>query len=224
MVHFSVNHQQIVSTISALMLFSSFAMLVNKRLMGLINAFTLQSLLLVFATFGQALVLQEYELYFSAILTLILKVLLIPWFLRYVIVQLDIRRETNPIAHPFYVLLGSLMLVVFCYYIIAPITLFPSVAARNIVVVAMSVMLLGILLMIVRRNAISHVIGFMAMENGLFFAALMATQGMPMAVELGVAFDFLVAVVLFGVFFFHLRSSIESMDVDSLNRLREDRE
>jgi hydrogenase-4 component E len=85
-------------------------------------------------------------------------------------------------------------------------------------------MFLGMVLMITRKNAIAHVIGFMAMENGIFFAAMMATYGMPMVVELGIAFDLLVAVVLFGIFFFHIRSSIESMDVDSLNSLREDME
>ena len=68
---------------------------------------------------------------------------------------------------------------------------------------------------------VAQVIGFMSMENGLFMAAVAATQGMPLVVELGVAFDVLVAAVLFGVFFFHIRDSIDSLDVDSLNRLSE---
>lgn len=220
--HFAVYYPQIVSTLSALILFSSFILLIHRRLLGLINMFALQSLLLVMATFSQALILNDHQIYFSASLTFLLKVLMIPWFLRYLIVKLKIQKEVSSIAHPFFVLLGSFALVIFCYYIIAPITLFPTEFAKSVVVIAMSVMLLGILLMIIRSNAISHVIGFMVMENGLFFATLMSTQGMPMVVELGVAFDLLVAVVLFGVFFFHIRSSIESMDVDSLNRLRED--
>jgi hydrogenase-4 component E len=86
----------------------------------------------------------------------------------------------------------------------------------------MAVMLLGMLLLITHRKAISHIIGFMSMENGIFFAALIATQGMPMVVELGIAFDVLIAAVLFGVFFLQLRSSIDSLDVDRLNLLRED--
>jgi len=75
--------------------------------------------------------------------------------------------------------------------------------------------------MITRRQVVTHVIGFMAIENGLFFAAVASTQGMPMVVELGIAFDVLVAAVIFGVFFFHIRSSIDSLDVDRLNRLSE---
>jgi hydrogenase-4 component E len=81
--------------------------------------------------------------------------------------------------------------------------------------------LLGMLLMIVRKKALSQVIGFMAIENGLFFAAVASTYGMPMVVELGIAFDVLVAAILFGVFFFQMRASIDSLDVDRLNRLRE---
>jgi hydrogenase-4 component E len=85
----------------------------------------------------------------------------------------------------------------------------------------MSIVLLGMLLMITRRRAMAQVIGFMSMENGLFFAGVVSTYGMPMIVELGIAFDVLVAAILFGVFFFHMRASIDSLDVDRLNRLRE---
>jgi hydrogenase-4 component E len=83
------------------------------------------------------------------------------------------------------------------------------------------VVLLGLLMMVARRQAVSQVIGFMSMENGLFLAAVAATSGMPLVVELGVAFDVLVAAVLFGVFFLQIRDSIDSLDVDRLNRLTE---
>ncbi len=91
----------------------------------------------------------------------------------------------------------------------------------NALAVSLSVVLLGMLLMISHRQAIAHVVGFMSIENGLFFAAIVATNGMPLVVELGVAFDVLVAAVLFGIFFFHIRTSIDSLDVDRLNRLHE---
>jgi hydrogenase-4 component E len=91
----------------------------------------------------------------------------------------------------------------------------------NALVVSLSVVLLGLLLMISHRQAVAHVVGFMSIENGLFFAAMVATDGMPMVVELGVAFDVLVAAVLFGIFFFHIRTSIDSLDVDMMNKLHE---
>jgi len=83
------------------------------------------------------------------------------------------------------------------------------------------VILIGMLMIITRRKAVAQVIGFMSMENGLFFAAVVATYGMPMVVELGVAFDVLVAAILFGIFFLQIRAGIGSLDVDRLNRLTE---
>jgi hydrogenase-4 component E len=83
------------------------------------------------------------------------------------------------------------------------------------------VALICVLLMCVRRTAVAQVIGFMSMENGLFFSAVVSTYGMPLIVELGVAFDVLVAAILFGVFFVHLRDSFDSLDVVRFNRLSE---
>ena len=92
---------------------------------------------------------------------------------------------------------------------------------RNIVAVSLAIVLIGLLMMVVRQQAVIQVLGFMSMENGLFLAAVTATSGMPLVVELGIAFDVLVAMVLFGVFFFQIRESIESLDVDRLNQLSE---
>jgi len=114
--------------------------------------------------------------------------------------------------------------VLFCYHIINNLALFSLINAKNVLVVALVVILFGMLAMLIRREALAHVIGFMEMENGLFFAALIATHGMPMVVELGIAFDVLVAVILFSILFFHIRSNIDSLDIDYLNRLREDQE
>jgi hydrogenase-4 component E len=213
-----------VSLLSVLILLSAFMLLVQKRMLGLVNILAGQSTLLAIAAAWQAFVLSDYLLYVSAILTLVLKAVMIPKILRRLIGRLAIERESYPIAKPFYVLLMALMLVLFSDYLVSPIHAFASVHAKNVVVVATAVMLLGMFVMIIRREAIAHVVGFIEMENGLFFAALMATQGMPMIVELGIAFDVLVIAILFGVFFFHIRTSIDSLDVDRLNLLREDKE
>jgi hydrogenase-4 component E len=102
-----------------------------------------------------------------------------------------------------------------------PIVHLSGLATRNTIAVSIAVELIGMLLMIVRRTAVAQVIGFMSMENGLFFSAVVSTYGMPLIVELGVAFDVLVAAILFGVFFIHLRDSLDSLDVNRLNRLSE---
>jgi hydrogenase-4 component E len=212
----------LTSIITALILLTAFILLMQNRIHSMINTFIWQSILLATVTLLQALRTTGFELYISVLLTVILKVIFIPYLLRSLVHKLNIRHKVAEIKHPFLLLIGAAALVLFCYHLIIPIRTLAWNEANNIIAVAMAVMLLGMLLLITHRKAISHIIGFMSMENGIFFAALIATQGMPMVVELGIAFDVLIAAVLFGVFFLQLRSSIDSLDVDRLNLLRED--
>jgi len=219
-------YEQAVLFIAAVVVFTSFLMLAQKRLFPLIALFASQGFLLAVTT---ALVAYDRDypdrdyphLYASALITLFIKAMVIPWLLRRWIIQLDVHREVESLLYPTYVMMAASALVLFSYYIVLPIERLSTLASRNALAVSFAVVLLGMLLMIARRQAVTHVIGFMSIENGLFFAAVTATGGMPMVVELGVAFDVLVAAVLFGVFFFHIRSSIDSLDVDELNRLHE---
>jgi hydrogenase-4 component E len=206
--------QQLQLITSAFILLTSFLFLTQKRISSLINTFAWQSGLLVVITILQAMATSNYELYLSAGLTLILKVMFVPKLMRYLVTKLNIRHNVAVINHPFILLSLAVTLVLFCFRL--------STIINHVTAIAMAVTLLGMLLLITHRKAISHVIGFMSMENGIFFAALITANGMPIAVELGIAFDVLVATILFGVFFFHIRSSIESLDVDRLNLLRED--
>lgn len=209
--------------LSALILLTAFVFLLQNRINSMIKTFTWQSGFLSLATLLQAVSVNQYDLYFSALLTFILKVLFIPLFLSYLVKKLNIRHKVSSIKHPFLLMIGAIALVLFCYHLIIPVKEESGLSTNNILAVAMAVMLLGMLLLITHKKAISHIIGFMSMENGLFFMALIATHGMPMTVELGIAFDVLIATVLFGVFFFHIRTSIDSLDVDKLTLLREDR-
>jgi hydrogenase-4 component E len=212
---------QAVVVLAALALLTSFLMLAQGRKLPLIYTYGWQGVLLAVTTALVAYVTGHTHLYISAALTLALKALLIPWLLHRLAVRLNVQRENEPIAYPSLLLLAGAALVVFSYYVSLPIVQFAASATRNIIAVSMSIVLLGMLLMITRRRAMAQVIGFMSMENGLFFAGVVSTNGMPMIVELGIAFDVLVAAILFGVFFFQMRASIDSLDVDRLNRLRE---
>ena len=215
-------HQQAVLMLAALVLFTAFAMLAQRSMFTLIQVFAWQGLLVALTTALVAVISEQGHLYFSALLTLILKALFIPWLLRRLVVRLNIVRDVEPVMNTTVVLLVAAALVVFSYYIVLPVEALATQLTRNTIAVGLAVVLLGMLIMISRRKAVTQVIGFMTMENGLFFTAVAATYGMPMVVELGIAFDVLVAAVLFGVFFFHIRSSIDSLDVDRLNRLSED--
>jgi len=214
-------YEQGILTLASLVLLTSFALLAQARIISLIHVFAWQGGLLAATTALVALVSGQRHLYISALLTLALKAIFIPWLLHRLVIRLDIRHEVEPIGRPSLVLLGGAALVVFSYYVVLPIRELSLLVTRNTIAISMAVVLLGMLLMISRRKAVVQVVGFMSMENGLFFAAVVSTLGMPLVVELGVAFDVLVAAVLFGVFFFQIRASIDSLDVDRLNRLRE---
>jgi hydrogenase-4 component E len=214
-------YTQAILSMAALVGLTSFLMLGQGRLLRLIYVFAMQGFLLTLTTALSAYSLNNHHLYISAVLTLVLKVVFIPWMLRRQVLQMNMHRDIESLKNNTLVMLGGASLMVFSYYVLHPIVQSSSVVMLNALAVSLSVMLLGMLLMISHRQAISHVVGFMSIENGLFFAAIVATNGMPMVVELGVAFDVLVAAVLFGIFFLHIRTSIDSLDVDLLNKLHE---
>ncbi|MGZ5030016.1 MAG: formate hydrogenlyase [Methylobacter sp.] len=214
-------YTQAILSMAALIGLTSFLMLGQGRLLRLIFLFALQGGLLTLTTALAAYSLNNHHLYISAVLTLILKVVFIPWMLRRQVLQMNMHRDLEALKNNTLVMLGGASLMVFSYYVLHPIVQSSSVVMLNALAVSLSVMLLGMLLMISHRQAIAHVVGFMSVENGLFFAAIVATNGMPMVVELGVAFDVLVAAVLFGIFFLHIQTSIDSLDVDLLNKLHE---
>jgi len=214
-------YQQAILLLAALVLFSSFALLAQTRVIAIINVFAWQGALVAITTALVAFDSGLHHLYISAALTLILKAMFIPWLLRRLVKQMGLHKEAHTVEHPAMILMVATALVIFCYYVVQPIEMLESSITRNTIAISMSVVLLGMLMLVSRNKAVSQVVGFMSLENGLFFAAVAATHGMPMVVELGIAFDVLVAAVIFGVFFFHIKDSIDSLDVSQLNRLSE---
>ncbi len=213
--------EQMILTLAALILFTSFLLLAQTRIVTLIHTFAWQGVLLFLATVLVAIVSGRHHLLISAALTLVLKVFFIPWQLRRLVIRLDIRRDVETVGSASLIMIGAGALVLFSYYVALPIRELSLHSTRNMIAISLAVILIGMLMIITRRKAVAQVVGFMSMENGLLFAAVVATYGMPMVVELGVAFDVLVAAILFGIFFFQIRSGIGSLNVDHLNRLNE---
>ena len=213
--------EQLMLVLAAIALFTSFILLEQARLVASIHAFAWQGALAAAVTTVVAASGGHTHLYFSAVLTLCLKALLIPWMLHRLVRKLELDRQNEPLRHPALVIMFAVALVIFSYWLVLPMVQQELVFTRNIVAVSLAIVLIGLLMMVVRQQAVVQVLGFMSMENGLFLAAVSATGGMPLVVELGVAFDVLVAMVLFGVFFFQIRESIDSLNVDRLNRLTE---
>ncbi len=213
--------QQLLDTCAALLLLLSFAMLSQRRVVTLVNLYAVQGAVLAAATLLLAWRTGEEHLYVSAALTLVLKVAFLPWLLHRLIRRLGVYWDTEPLLKVSGTMLVGLVIVVFAFSLAQPITRLASTDTRSAIGIAVSVVLLAFLMMITRRKAMSQVVGFLSMENGVFFGAMSASYGMPMVVELGVALDVLVAVLVLGVFFFQIRERFDSLDLHHLETLKE---
>jgi hydrogenase-4 component E len=213
---------QIINLLAALLLLIAFAMLAQRRILSLINLFAWQGALLALSTFIVAYSTEQHHLYYSAGLTLLLKVLLLPWLLHRLIRKLNVRWDVETLINIPTTMLAGLALVIFSFNLAAPIAQLAEGITRGLIGIALACVLLSLLMMLTRRKAVSQVVAFLSMENGLFFAATSATQGMPLVVELGIALDVLVATFIFGVFFFQIRETFDSLDITHMEKLKDD--
>jgi hydrogenase-4 component E len=213
---------QLINLLGAALLMLAFAMLSQRRVLSLVHLFTMQGVVLVAATAVVGAATAQPHLFVSAALTLALKVILIPILLHRVIDRLEVRWDTEPLINIPTTMLIGILLVIFAFNLGLPIARFSSTIARGTLGIALACVLLSFMMMITRAKAIPQVVGFLAMENGLFFAATSATYGMPMVVELGIALDVLIGVLILGVFMFQIREQFDSLDIRHLERLKED--
>ncbi|EIF35196.1 hydrogenase 4 membrane component (E) [Burkholderia sp. Ch1-1] len=213
---------QIINFLAAILLLLSFAMLSQRRILSLIHLYTLQGLTLVSANLVLGYVTADSHLYISALLTLVLKVGLIPWILYKLVQRLNVRTDVEPLLNIPATLLVGIVLVIIAFNVASPISLLASSVARGTLGIALACVLLSFMMMITRAKAIPQVIGFLSMENGLFFAAAAATNGMPMIVELGIGLDVLVGILILGVFMFQIREQFDSLDIHHLEKLKDD--
>lgn len=212
---------QLIHLLAALLLLIAFAMLSQRRILSLIHLFAAQGAVLALSTLVVAVSTGQAHLYGSALITLALKVLLLPWILHRLIHRLNVQWDVETLINIPATMLVGIVLVVLAFNLALPISQLAGTITRGTIGIALACVLLAFLMMITRRKAVPQVIGFLAMENGLFFAATSATYGMPMVVELGIGLDILVAVLILGIFFFQIRETFDSLDLRHMERLRE---
>jgi hydrogenase-4 component E len=213
---------QFINLLAAMLLLVAFAMLAQRRILSLINLFAWQGALLSLSTFIVAYSTNQHHLYYSAGLTLLLKVMLLPWLLHRLIRKLNVRWDVETMINIPTTMLVGIALVIFSFNLAAPIAQLAEGITRGLIGIALASVLLSLLMMLTRRKAVSQVVAFLSLENGLFFAATSATQGMPLVVELGIALDVLVATFIFGVFFFQIRETFDSLDITHMEKLKDD--
>jgi hydrogenase-4 component E len=200
----------------------SFLELYQDRLYSLLNIYALHALVLAASVAWQAFIQDAPHLYITAAIALVFKAVIIPVTLHRIIVRLGIHREIDKAVSVGITMLAGIGLVALSMVVMLRVTQEADPLAREDLAFALAVVLLGLLMMVTRRNAVSQVVGFMSLENGLVLAATGA-KGMPLVVEISVAFSILIAFIVIGIFLFRIRERFDSVDVQALDRFRGER-
>jgi len=200
----------------------SFLQLYQARLYALLNIYALHALVLAASVAWQAFIQSAPHLYITAGIALIFKAMIIPVALHRIIVRLGIHREIETVVGVGSAMLLGMGLVALSMVVMLRVTAEADPLAREDLAFALAVVLLGLLMMVTRRNAVSQVIGFMSLENGLVLAATGA-KGMPLVVEISVAFSVLIAFIVVGIFLFRIRERFDTVDVHALDRFQGER-
>jgi hydrogenase-4 component E len=197
-------------------------LLYQDRLYALLNTFALHALVLALSVAWQAFVQGAPHLYVTAAIALAFKAIIIPLALHRIIQRLGIHRQIETVVGIGMTMLAGMGLVALSMVVMLRVTPEADPLAREDLAFALAVVLLGLLLMVTRRNAVSQVVGFMSLENGLVLAATGA-KGMPLVVEISVAFSILIAFIVIGIFLFRIRERFDTVDVHVLERYRGER-
>lgn len=208
--------------IGAVILMMSFGLLYQRRLTAVIRLYSFQAMVLALAAAWQAFVQDAPHLYASALIALLFKGIAVPFALNWLVRRLGIHRTVETALGIGPTMIAGVGLVALSIVLVLPVTASAAAMTRENLALAMSVVLLGLLMMITRRNAVTQVVGFMSLENGLILAAVGA-RGMPLVVEISIAFSVLVAMALFGIFFFRIRERFDSLDIAYLETFRGER-
>jgi hydrogenase-4 component E len=204
------------------MVLLSFLLLYQDRMYALLNVFALHAVVLSASVAWQAHIQSAPHLYVTAVIALVLKAIIIPLALRRIVAQLGIHRTIETVVGVGPTMLAGMGLVALSMVVMLRAAATADPLAREDLAFALSVLLLGLLMMVTRRNAVSQVVGFMSLENGLILAATGA-KGMPLVVEISVAFSVLVAFIVVGVFLFRIRERFDSVDMEALDVFRGER-
>ncbi len=197
----------------------SFMLLYQDRLYALLNMFAAQALVLAASVAWQAHIQDAPHLYITAAITLIFKAIVIPVALHKIVARLGIHREVETVVSTVPTMLAGIALVSLSMVVMLRVTQGADALAREDLAFALSVVLLGLLMMVTRSNAVSQVVGFMSLENGLILAATGA-KGMPLVVEISVAFSVLIALIVVGIYLFRIRERFDSVDIHALDESR----
>lgn len=210
--------------LSIAILISGFVLVANKRVDSYIKTFRLQSVILALLAglmgihniyrFG------NWEIMIVCLITLVIKVFYIPHLLKKTVRQIEYKVEKDFFLNIPISILICCGLVILAYFTVTHIDDIQDGYLKIYLANAVAVVLIGLFFMVSRKKAIGQIIGFLVIENGLFTAAILSTEGMPMIVELGIFFDLLTAVLIMGILVYRINENFESIDLNKLKNLR----
>ncbi len=221
MTHQIIVNSRAVDILAVLMLMSTIVLIGSSRLRVCIWAYALRSFVLALVSGLIAYFSGIHHIYVATGVSVALKVIVIPGFLFYIINKIKIKEDVKSFINYTLSLLIACGLILIAYYATESILKFENVFMRHCLPVSLAITLLGFFVMISRKKAITQILGLLAMEDGLFFAALSTSYGMPLVVELGVFFDILVSVIIMGIYVYRIKETFDTIDTDSLRELRE---
>jgi hydrogenase-4 component E len=202
------------------MLVTAYLMVGQKALFTAIRLYGVQSMLLGIVAATMAFAEGRHDLFVTAALTVVLKGILIPWFLMRVINRIGIHREIEPFLNVPASLLVCLALTVVGYRVSTGFPMGARDVSHHLIGVALSMLLIGLFLMVTRKKAITQILALLTVENAVFLVAVGVTSGMPLIVELGIFFDVMLAVLILGILVQRIVNRFESMDVSRLSKLK----
>ncbi len=202
----------------AMILVSTFLILGSTRLYSCVRAFGIQSFLLASVAAAVAYSTGKYDIYIVALLTLVIKAVVIPYIFIYIIREIKVKREIALYVSISQSLIIGGVLVVISYYLIRSIRIITEFSSFALSA-SMSLVSIGLFIMISRKKALMQMLGILIMENGLFLGAISLTYGMPLLVELGIFFDVLIGALIMGILVFRINKTFESIDTDRLKTL-----
>ncbi|MDE2581377.1 MAG: hydrogenase-4 component E [Rhodospirillales bacterium] len=209
--------------LAGLLVLASLTMLYQDRLVALINVLAAHALILSASVAWQAHLQGAPDLYVTAAIAFGFKAVFIPWALRRIVRELGVHREIETVVGIGPTMLAGIGLVALSLEVMLPVTAAADPVARQDIALALSVVLIGLLIMVTRRNAVSQVVGFLSIDNGISLAATGA-RGMPLVVEISVAFSVLVAFIVIGIFLFRIRERFDTVDLGALDEFSGERQ
>jgi hydrogenase-4 membrane subunit HyfE len=210
----------VLDTLAVLLLVTAVASLLVHQLDTAIYLLAGQGLLLAGEAATVALASGTGHGYAAVALTVAAKVLIVPGVLLFVLSEVRLKREVELVLPRRFTLLLGIALVLVAYYVTEPLALPAAFVTRNALPTAVSLLLLGLFLMLIRKKTLSQVLGLVIMENGLYLLAVLATQGLPLAVELGVTIDLIVGVLVMGLVSRQIHRTFDTINTDQLRTLR----